>query len=167
MRLGLELTINFAIIVVTRSNNNAPNHCAMLSTMCMSSFLYSSHSVLPRTLNVGLPYVLLLEDMSSFLTKNNSSSEDVKKCPNVLLLGFLSTENMSNHVYTKSLRVLAQIPARERDDLFFLRLTFFLLFARIRAENRTSEDVMTFKVEMAWTDFFATRITHSSIPLAQ
>ena len=51
MRLGLELTSNFAIMVVTRSNNNAPNHCAMLSTMCMSSFLYSSHGVLPRTLN--------------------------------------------------------------------------------------------------------------------
>ena len=51
MRLGLEVTINFAIMVVTRSNNNAPNHCAMLSTMCMSSFLYSSHGVLPRTLH--------------------------------------------------------------------------------------------------------------------
>ena len=51
MRLGLELTINFEIMVVTRSNNNAPNHCAVLSTMCMSSFLYSSHGVLRRTLN--------------------------------------------------------------------------------------------------------------------
>ena len=51
MRLGLELTINFAIMVVTRGNNNAPYHCAMLWTMWMSSFLYSSHGVLPKTLN--------------------------------------------------------------------------------------------------------------------
>jgi len=40
---------------------------------------------------VGLPYVLFLEDLSSFLMKNNLSSEDVKKCPNVLLFSILNS----------------------------------------------------------------------------
>ena len=47
---------------------------------------------------LGLPCVLFLEDMS-FLVKNNLSSEDVKKCSNVLLFGILNSENMSNHAF--------------------------------------------------------------------
>ena len=39
---------------------------------------------------IGLPYVIFLEDMSSFLMKNNLSAEDVKKCLNVLLFGILN-----------------------------------------------------------------------------
>ena len=37
------------------------------------------------------------EDMSSLLMKNNLSSEDVKKCLNVLLFGILNRQNMSIH----------------------------------------------------------------------
>ena len=46
---------------------------------------------------LDLPYVLFLEEMSSFLMKNNLSSEHIKKCPNVLLSDILNSENMSNH----------------------------------------------------------------------
>ena len=45
-------------------------------------------------MKVGLPYVLFLVDMSSILMKNNLSSEDIKKCSNVLLFGILNSENM-------------------------------------------------------------------------
>ena len=38
-----------------------------------------------RLSTLGLPYVFLLEDMSSFSAKNDLSSEDLKKCPNVFL----------------------------------------------------------------------------------
>ena len=57
--------------------------------------------------------------MSSFLTKTNLSSEDVKKCPNVLLFGILNCENMSNHASTKILGSFSSsYTACERDDLF-------------------------------------------------
>ena len=44
---------------------------------------------------IDLPYVFLLEDMSSFLTNNNLSSEDAKKCPNVLLFDIMNSKNIS------------------------------------------------------------------------
>ena len=74
--------------------------------------------------------------MSSFLTKNSLSSEDVKKCSNVLLFGMLNSKNMWNHSYTKFWEFSTQTTACVRDDLFF---TWFW------AENRTSADVMTLK----------------------
>ena len=61
----------------------------------------SSYYEFKRVLE-GLPYVLLLEDMSSFLTKKNLSSEDAKEWPNVLLFGIMNSENMSNHSSTKN-----------------------------------------------------------------
>ena len=54
---------------------------------------------------LGLPYVvtyvLLLEGMSSFLTKIDLFYENAKKCPNVLFFGIMHSESMSNHSYTK------------------------------------------------------------------
>ena len=52
--------------------------------------MYCIYFMFQETLTIGLPYVHFQEDMSSFLMKNNLSSEDVKKCPNVLLFGILN-----------------------------------------------------------------------------
>ena len=52
--------------------------------------LFQKFCNLKKACKLGLPYVLFLEDMSSFLMKNNLSSEDIKKCPNVLLFGILN-----------------------------------------------------------------------------
>ena len=56
--------------------------------------------------------------MSSFLTKTNLSSEDVKKCPNVLLFGILNCKTCPTMLTRKFWEVLAQTTACERDDLF-------------------------------------------------
>ena len=34
------------------------------------------------------------------LLKNNLSTEDITKCPNIPLFGILSSENMFNHAYS-------------------------------------------------------------------
>ena len=72
---------------------------------------------------LGLLYVLLVEDMS-FSTKKDLSSEDAKKCPNVLLFGIKNSENTSNHSSTKNLGKLTL--ACERNDLFLFGLHLIL-----------------------------------------
>ena len=69
-----------------------------------------------------LPYVLLLEDMSSFLRKKLLSSMDSKSCPNVLLCGIMSSETMSIHSSTKNFGKF-QCKLRPADVM-----TFFLVF---------------------------------------
>ena len=57
--------------------------------------------------------------LQSFFTKNNLSSEDIKKCPNVLLFGIINSDNMSNRAYLKIFgEVLAQTTTCGRGDLF-------------------------------------------------
>ena len=48
---------------------------------------------------VKLPHVFFVEDMFSFLMKTNLSSEDIEKCPNVLLFGNLNSENSGVHLW--------------------------------------------------------------------
>ena len=57
-------------------------------------YLSQNDCIAKCDMKVGLPYALFLEDMSSISMKNNLSSEDIKKCSNVLLFGILNSENM-------------------------------------------------------------------------
>ena len=77
--------------LVARTGCN-PRFQRMVRTGSIPSLLTASLKSSSRlmTCTLGLLYVLFLEDMSSFLMKNNLSSEDVKKCPNVLLFGILN-----------------------------------------------------------------------------
>ena len=75
--------------------------------------------IIPSPVKLGLPYVLLLEDMSSFLTKKNLSSEDAQKLPNVLHFGIMNSKIMSNHSPTKILESFSANNSLRRDDHFF------------------------------------------------
>ena len=103
---------------------------------------------------VGLPYVFLLEDMSSFLIKTNLSSEDAKKWPNVLLFNIMNSENMSNHSSTKNFGKF-QRKQRPADVMTFY---FFLVITCFWAEKWTFADIMTFFLVFScfwaekWTD---------------
>ena len=79
-----------------------------------------------------------LEDMSSFLIKNYLSSEDIKKCPNVLLFGILNSENMFDSYLLEKHDILVRFFALHlilggnldicrRDGLFFSLHKFFLI----------------------------------------
>ena len=88
--------------------------------------------------------------MSSFLTKTNLSSEDVKKCPNVLLFGILNCKTCPTMLTRKFWEVLAQTTASERDNFFlapylilggkpdiYKMTVFFLLFTGFWAKMCT------------------------------
>ena len=75
-------------------------------------FIEKGHAVMQSLL--GLPYVLFLEDMSSFSTKKQLSSEDAKKCINVPLFGIINSDNIPNNTSTKNF-------GKFQDELYGLR----------------------------------------------
>ena len=75
--------------------------------------------------------------MSSFLTKNNLSSEDAKKYPNVLHFGILNSENILNSSDGRVVRAsalgavdLGLIPSRVKPMTLKLVLTASVLDAQ-------------------------------------